>query len=254
MEIGGYLTTIHLVRYRNRALLLDGGCRRDSDRVIAFLADNGIPAGQLELVCVSHMHPDHAGGASSLRRRLDVKIAAPHLADRWYRGFTGAVQHKVDILLAQYSAWRNGRKLECVTYPRHVRPDIQLTDNDALPGFPDWKAIAIPGHTAHDMAFYHAQSQTLYAGDITVLRNKRYLLPFPVPFPDRMRDTLLRLQALPVRTLLLAHGGTISLPTGHDVFGNLIEKLDEPQPEQFRKLAPLCRIAPDIRKPDKHSS
>lgn len=254
VEIAGYLTTLHLVRYGDRAFLLDGGCRRDSERVHAFLDDNRIPADQLELVCVSHMHPDHAGSAGRMRQKLGVNVTAPHLADRWYRGLAGATQHKVDILLAQYSAWRNGRKLECVFYPRRLRPDILLADGDPLPGFPDWTAIAIPGHTAHDMGFYHRNSGTLYAGDITIRRNNRYLLPFPVPFPDRMRDSLLRLQTLPVRTLLLAHGGTIRLPKNHTIFADLIHKLDEPQPEQFRKLAPLCRIAPDIRKPGKHSS
>ena len=186
------------------------------------------------------MHPDHAGGAPRLRKRFGIPIAAPSDADRWYRGLSGWAQHKVDTMLAQYSAWRNGRKTECVWYSRKLTPG--------------WQALSAPGHTAHDMVFYHEASATLYAADITIFRNNRYLLPFPVPFPDRMRTTLTRLSELRVRTLLLAHGGIRPLPEGTQIFTQLIPLLDDPAPEQFQKLAPLCRLAPDIRKRPKHSN
>jgi len=254
VEMEGHLTSLFLVVTGNGILMLDGGCRRDADRLADEMAVRGLSLEDLRLVCVSHMHPDHAGGAPWIRKRLGTPIAAPSEGDRWYRGVSGWAQHKVDTLLAQYSAWRNGRKTECVWYSRRLNPDAVLMDGDTIPGFPDWQAFSAPGHTAHDMVFYHEASATLYAADIAIFRNNRYLLPFPVPFPDRMRATLDRLSSLRIRTLLLAHGGVRQLQEEENIFSHLIPLLDDPAPEQFQKLAPLCRLAPDIRKRPKDSN
>ena len=251
-EIAGHLTSIFLAEDENGSFLLDGGCRLDVERIETAMQLDGKPISDLCHVAVSHMHPDHAGGAPRMRKRWGIPVSGPAGCDNWYRGFTGWLQHKVDIMLALYSAGANGQPWECLAYPRRLKPDTYLNDGDPLPGFPDWIALTAPGHTAHDMVLYHERSATLYAADIAIFRGGRYMLPFPVPFPHRMQQTLEKLSGLAVKTLLLAHGGLRSLDDGTNVFTDLMARLHDPQPEQFRKLAPLCRLAPDTRRPDKH--
>ncbi len=247
-EIPGYIASLYVVETEAGLLLLDGGSRGDLLRLDAWLNNHGFTPQDIRLSVVTHMHPDHAAMAQRLRKRYGIPIAAHHNIDRWYRGFWGWLQHKVDCLLAQYSANRNKRPFEFVWYGRKVKPDHGLTDGDSLPGFPDWQVLWVPGHTWYDIVLYHGDEHTLYAADLAIYRNGRYLLPFPVPFPEEMQRSLERLAALPVQTLLLAHGGIRKLDDDGNPFPGLAEMVGASGQERFRKLAPLCELAPDIRR------
>lgn len=247
-EIPGYIASLFVVESEAGLLLLDGGSRGDLCRLDAWLKSRGYRPDDVKLCVVTHMHPDHAAMAQRLRKRDGVPIAAHRDVDRWYRGFWGWLQHKVDCLLAQYSANRNRQPFEFVWYGRKVKPDHLLMDGDSLPGFPDWQVLWVPGHTLYDIVLFHAGDRTLYAADLAIFRHGRYLLPFPVPFPERMRESLNRLSELPVDTLLLAHGGTRTMPKDGSPFGELADRVGRAGQERFKKLAPLCELAPDIRR------
>ncbi|MBN2707030.1 MAG: MBL fold metallo-hydrolase [Deltaproteobacteria bacterium] len=246
--IKGYIAVLFLIEYADRLLLLDGGARFDAARVENYMtAELQRSPRELALALVTHMHPDHAGGAPLLRRRWATKIAAHRDIDRWYRGFAGGAQHLVDTLLGHYSARQQFGHLERAWYPRRLRPDYGLTDGDAIPAFPDWQALAAPGHTLYDLVFYHAGSATLYAGDLLVKVGSGIVLPFPTLFPELMRQSLERLAGLPVRRLLLAHGGELELDDSRAFFAAFIPRVGEVGRASFRWIKPFCSMAPDVR-------
>ncbi len=247
-QIKGYIASLYLIEYQDRVLLLDGGARYDAVRIERYMnREMRRPPDDLSLALVTHMHPDHAGGAPLLRRRFRTPIAAHADIDQWYRGFRGGAQHLIDTLLGHYSARQQFGKLERAWYPRRLQPDYLLVDDQALPGFPDWRAYGAPGHTLYDMVFYHPQDELLYVGDLVIKSNGRIVLPFPTLFPELMTKTLKRMALLPVKKILLAHGGVVEVVDGYSFFTDLLPLVGKYGPAVFKMMEPLCSLAPDVQ-------
>ncbi|NOZ12286.1 MAG: MBL fold metallo-hydrolase [Acidobacteria bacterium] len=248
-EIEGYIESIYLVESDKSLLLLDGGCRGDAKRIEAFITGElHRPVTDIGLMVVSHMHPDHAGGAPILRKKFGIPIAAHHKIDNWYKGWRGWLQNRVDRQLARFSARRNGKKRERVAYPRRLNPDYPLHEGDHLPGFPDWAVMMFPGHTAFDIGLFNNSASVFYAGDLVLHINGKFMLPFPVPFPDRMKKSLARFAELNADTLLLAHGGRLSGIDYPKLVQCLIGEIGNPANAIFRRLKPFTEIGPEVRK------
>ncbi len=247
-QVKGYIATIYLIEYRDKVLLLDGGARHDAARIEACFAQvMQRPMSDLKLSLVSHMHPDHAGGAPLLRRQFAIPIAAHYEIDRWYRGSRGVAQHLIDTLLGHYSARQQFGRLERAWYPRRLEPDYRLYDRETLPLFPDWIAYAAPGHTLHDMVFYHPQEKLLYVGDLIIMVGEKIVLPFPTLFPELMADSLKRMAELEVNKLLFAHGGVLEIEDANTFFTGLLNLVGMPNRRSFSRIEPLCSMAADVR-------
>jgi glyoxylase-like metal-dependent hydrolase (beta-lactamase superfamily II) len=143
----------------------------------------------------------------------------------WYRGLGGLVQHRVDTLLAAWVAKKQHGRKRRLGFKRIPPYDDLLRDGQTLPGFPDWQVIANPGHTLHDVSFFHAGQGILYAGDLILSIKGQFVPPVPVLFPDLMCASYARVAALPVRWLLMAHGGVVSLENQPSPFGGMCEKM-----------------------------
>jgi glyoxylase-like metal-dependent hydrolase (beta-lactamase superfamily II) len=215
--LSGYMSVLYVVEYAAAAdrklLLLDGGVATDHERAMWFaehaLGRRGAAADRFGLVVCTHAHPDHCGSAVNWAAG-GVPIAAPQGIDEYSRGARGAVQTAIENVLASYVAHRIGRSLEGRLSTGKVpnpRNDRRLADGDALPGFADWAAVRVPGHTSHMVALYHAATHTLYAADLLIQLKRGFVPPIPVDIPFAYLDTLRRLRELRVRWLLLPHGG-----------------------------------------------
>ncbi|RLE19490.1 MAG: Zn-dependent hydrolase [Acidobacteria bacterium] len=254
-EIEGYIESIFLVESEGRLLLLDGGCRGDAARIEAFITGTmGRPMADLKLMAVSHMHPDHAGGAPILRQKFGIPIAAHHRVDDWYRGWRGWLQNQVDRRLARFSARRNGKKRERVAYPRKLTPDYPLRDGDQLPGFPEWVTMTFPGHTSFDIGLFNKTRSVFYAADLILCINGKFMLPFPIPFPEEMKGSLTRFAKLNAETLLLAHGGKLKNMDFARLAGPLIERVGEVSNPMFRRILPFTTIGPEIKRKHRKKS
>ena len=247
-QIKGYIASLYLIEYQNQILLLDGGARYDAVRIEEYIvSEMQRSPDDLSLALVTHMHPDHAGGAPLLRRRFRTRIAAHVEIDLWYRGFRGGTQHLIDTLLGHYSAHQQFGKLERAWYPRRLKPDYLLDDGQALPGFPDWRAYAAPGHTLYDMVFYHPEEELLYVGDLVIKSREKIVLPFPTLFPELMTATLKRMALLPVKKILLAHGGMLEIADAYSFFTELLPLVGKYGQTVFKMMDPFCSLAPDVQ-------
>lgn len=244
-HLKGYITDLWVAEGGDGLVLLDGGCRGDASRVVGFVRDRlGRPLTALRLAVATHAHPDHAGGACELRRRYRVPVAAPEGIDRWYAGPGGVVQQLVDRLLARHVARRLGRARESVAYPRRLRPDHPLVDGGPVPHLSGWRAVAVPGHTAHDVVLHHAEGATLYAADLVVRINGGLRLPVPVLDRRAMSRSIERLAELEVRRLLLAHGGEVAVSNAAEIADALradLERTPSPSMRRVRSVTALGR-------------
>ncbi|MBT0586088.1 MBL fold metallo-hydrolase [Alteromonas oceanisediminis] len=205
-QLNGYIQNILLVEYEHGLLLLDGCCRADVDSVARFITDElNRPLTDLKLVVVTHMHPDHAGGAHQLRRISGCRIACHPKAPRWYRGLMGKFAHLTDVGLTYWVAGRIGKPKKHIWYASTLRPDFVLDDEQTLPEFPDWQVLYTPGHTDHDLSLWHAESRQVYVADLVVFVKKRLVPPYPVCHPNQYKASLRRLEALAQPMVYFAH-------------------------------------------------
>jgi glyoxylase-like metal-dependent hydrolase (beta-lactamase superfamily II) len=81
---GGGLTdpsdaAIYLVRFDDKAALVDAGCGRGHSRLKQHIAECLGPDAQLEYLLLTHSHFDHTGGAAAVRRDFGCRIVAHEL-------------------------------------------------------------------------------------------------------------------------------------------------------------------------------
>lgn len=211
-KLDGYIQTILLAEYQNKLLLLDGCSRADVSLIKHFINDTlARPLTDLHLVVVTHMHPDHAGAAHKLRQITGCKIASANVAGQWYSGLDGILMHITDLLLTRWVANKKKQSQRWLWYSRKLAPDYQLNDGDMLPGFDDWQALATQGHTDRDLSLHHLPSNRIYIADLIVTTRKGFIPPFPVFYPERYRNSLLKIAKLNANSLILAHGGEVNL-------------------------------------------
>jgi glyoxylase-like metal-dependent hydrolase (beta-lactamase superfamily II) len=214
-SIHGYIQTTYLVEYKSGMLLLDAGSRADVNVIADYIKyELRRPMDDLKLIVVTHMHPDHAGGANLLRKRTGAKIAANPMANKWYRGLVGFIRHKVDLLLTWYVAKKLGKPLKNINYSRSLKIDVPLRDGIALPGFSDWTCLFCPGHTDCDMTIYNTQTSMAYVADNIIKSKGKYYRPYPLHKPKEYQLSLKRYLNLKVKTFLLAHGGVMKIDKG----------------------------------------
>ncbi len=211
-HLEGHIQTILLAEYPEKLLLLDGCCRSDISIIKHFITDTlKRPFTDLTLVMVTHMHPDHAGAANTLRKITGCKLAAANVSGQWYSGIDGKIMHLTDMLLAKWVAKRMDKTHNKMWYSSKLFPDYKLDDGEALPGFPDWVAIETQGHTDRDLSLHHLPSNKVYIADLIVKVKNKYIPPFPVFYPNRYKTSLNKVFALNANSLILAHGGEVNL-------------------------------------------
>ena len=211
-HLDGYIQSIYLVEYEHGLLLLDGCCRADIETLQQFIENElGRCMGDLKLVVVTHMHPDHAGAAQYLRKRFGCKIASANKQHQWYRGVVGMIMHLTDIVLASWVASRLGKQRRNLWYPASLQPDYVVNDGDALPVFEQWQVIETPGHTDRDLSLLHVETKRIYVADLIVKVKKRFIPPFPVFHPNKYHNSIGRLMEIRPKSVMLAHGGEVQL-------------------------------------------
>ncbi|NVK57063.1 MAG: MBL fold metallo-hydrolase [Alteromonadaceae bacterium] len=202
----GYIENIYLVEEPAGLLLLDGCSRADVARVCEFITVTlHRPLSDLTLILVTHMHPDHAGGAALLRHRTGARIASHPKAQHWYKGLAGRTAHVIDVALTWWVAGRMGKPKAHIWYHPVLTPNILLQDKQTLPGFSDWQVLYTPGHTDHDLSVLHQATGQIYIADLIVAVKGQLTAPYPVCHPNQYKRALTRLRELNPTRIYCAH-------------------------------------------------
>ena len=211
-QIEGYIQDTWLVQEGDRLMLLDGASRADVKAICQFITQKlKLPLNHLKTIVVTHMHPDHAGGAHALRQVTGAQIVSADVPGHWYSGWDGLLMQWTDLILAQWVAGRMKKRRKFIWYSPWLEPDIKLQDGDKVPGFEEWQVLFTQGHTDRDLSVLHGPTQSIYVADLMVKVKGRYIPPYPVFYPNRYRNSVERVQQLAPESILLAHGGKVQL-------------------------------------------
>ena len=70
---------IYLIRFGEKAALIDAGCGSDHDSLVDNISEVLPPGTEIEYLFLTHCHYDHSGGADKVRNQYGCKIVAHEL-------------------------------------------------------------------------------------------------------------------------------------------------------------------------------
>jgi glyoxylase-like metal-dependent hydrolase (beta-lactamase superfamily II) len=70
---------VYLIHFTGKAAVVDAGCGKSLDRIIANIRSHGVSPDAIEYLLLTHCHFDHTGGAKRLRDLTGCRIVAHEL-------------------------------------------------------------------------------------------------------------------------------------------------------------------------------
>lgn len=249
---------IHLLVENGVAALIDTGTRFSVPGVMAVLAQKKISPEQVAYVFLTHIHLDHAGGASEFMRQLPNALLVVHP-----RGAAHMINpvKLVAGVMAVYGETKFRQmygEIEPIAAERVIEaPDGTVIELNGRPLL----LIDTPGHARHHYCIHDSFSESIFTGDTFGVSYREldvdgleFVFPTtsPVQFdPQAAHASLDRLMALKPRQAFLTHFGRIQHLEHHanqmhgliDVFVEIAHRasFQEKQPERHRCMVEALR-------------
>jgi glyoxylase-like metal-dependent hydrolase (beta-lactamase superfamily II) len=138
--------------------LVDCGTNRAPARIVAGLAAIGKRLADVTRIVLTHVHPDHAGGAAELSRTTGAPVAA-HADDAAYARSGRPPKSDPSFL--------GGRLLNRLPGARFPAVDVAepLNDGDVLEVGGGLRVVHTPGHSPGHVSLLHEPTKVLITGD-----------------------------------------------------------------------------------------
>ena len=208
---------VHILERAGRAAIIDTGANSAVPLTLAALEQLGIPKRNVDLLFLTHVHLDHAGGAGLLLQQLPNATVSVQP-----RG----VAHLVDpsrleaATIAVYGQ-RAYEQLYGKLVPIAAERITPSQDGDRLRlGSSELTVLHTPGHALHHHALFDADGRAVFTGDTFGLSYREldteqgaFIVPTTTPTqfdPEQLLASVARLAALPVDAAYLTHFGRVT--------------------------------------------
>lgn len=171
------------------------------------------PLSHIDLVVLTHLHPDHTAGVEALRRVCAAPVAASAIIKNLARAERGDKRNNPPLFQPR-GQFRPGPLQHLDLFPPAYTQqmkliDIWLNDVEGLPGHPDWRVIASPGHTPESLCLYNPFSKELLCGDTVITVQWGAPLLRGGTNRRQLEETLRLLRKLHIHYLYPGHGRPI---------------------------------------------
>jgi hydroxyacylglutathione hydrolase len=172
----------YLVNDEEHCFVIDPGSVLNTQLTLYYLQQflHRSPS-DIDLIVLTHLHPDHTAGVEALRKACNAPVAASSLAKQLVQSWMDdnrqeirsklGMSHFVGHMLSQRPLPGSLHHLDLFPprYEQQVQMvDIWLEDVAGLPNHINWRVIASPGHTPESLCLYNPFSYELVCGDTVV--------------------------------------------------------------------------------------
>ncbi len=167
----------------------------------------------IDLIVLTHLHPDHTAGVDSLRQTYHVPVAASVVAQQLVE--TASEGNRVLPSISHFAGQvLPGALHHLDLFPPHYASQIKMVDlwlqNVAgLPFHPEWRVIASPGHTPESLCLYNPFTYELLCGDTLITLEGGAPLLRGATNRRQLEETLHTLRSLDIHYLYPGHGRPI---------------------------------------------
>jgi len=225
------VASIYLLQEADEVAIIETGTYYSVANVLATLSELGIAKSQVRYVIPTHVHLDHAGGASEMMKQFEQASliihprGAPHMIDpqKLIAGTIGVYgEEKFNRLYGSIEPISEARVI--------VAPDLARFDV----GKRELVFIDTPGHARHHFCIYDQVSNGVFSGDTFGISYEpmkqlaRGLIPTtpPVQFdPAALHESISRIMSFNPARLYLTHYGEFVNPAAQvDSFNQWIDE------------------------------
>lgn len=211
-------------------VLIDAGLPGSAGRIFRAAKEWIGPGATPAAIILTHGHFDHVGALQALIERWDVPVYAHRLELPYLTGRSSYPPPDPTV---------GGGAMAALSrfYPRgpiDLSPRVQaLPEDGSVPGMPEWRWLATPGHTPGHVSLFRESDRTLIAGDAfvttkqesaTAVLTQRPELHGPPAYYtqdwEAARQSVERLAALEPLRVATGHGPPLE---GREMLANLHE-------------------------------
>lgn len=185
-------------------VLVDSGWARAGSDLVGEIRD-GLGEVAIERLLITHLHPDHFGGAKAVIRNYSSKVSY-HKRETLHRSYYYSVFNRgmayatdrlgfpADVLETVRGAISQSRSIV-------PEPDSYLVEGDTIrTQLGPWRILHTPGHSPGHVCLYRPSDGTLISGDHILPGETPNVAFYPIPKYDALRSYLTSLAK--VRRLL----------------------------------------------------
>ncbi len=226
---------VYLIKSGAEAALIETAHNGSMPYVLEALSELGVGRGSVGLVCVTHVHLDHAGGAGAYMRAFpNAKLVVHPRGARHMVDPARLVEGVKEVYGAEETARLYGDIIP-VPAERVAAPQ----DGETLRiGGRRIECIYAPGHAKHHMVFFETTTGSLFAGDAFGISYQcmegtrgRWAIPAasPVQFdPEATKATIDNITSLAPSAAYLTHFGQLkNIGAAAECLKKLVDKYVE---------------------------
>lgn len=191
---------VYYVDAGDGGVLIDTGAGVDNQAILREIQKDGYRVEDIRYVVITHAHGDHGAAADFFRDAAKAKLVTSA-----YEAGVLADKAGMESTMAQYIAM--GLYPADYRFPS-VEVDVKLEEGDCLKlGSVCLQAVIAPGHTGGGLCLYGEidGKNVLFPGDTVFFDGKINLMSIFDGDLLAYRDTLYKLEQLPVEMLLPGH-------------------------------------------------
>ncbi len=171
-----------------KRILVDPGHYHLFDHVRDELTGLSLSPEDIELVIITHAHPDHMEGVK-IFQEIDTQIAV-----------SSAEMEFIKTVAPHY-----GEALGISGF----EPDILLQEGDLKIGNLNFEVIHTPGHSPGSVCLYWPDKKTLFTGDV-VFDQGIGRTDLPGGDGEKLKESILKISSLDVDYVLTGHGDIVT--------------------------------------------
>lgn len=226
------LAAIYIIKEGNDVALIDTGTHNSISQIQYQLEKMSVNWAHVKYIILTHIHLDHAGGASALMKLCPNASLVCHPRGARHMATPDA------LIASAISVYGKNKFRQMYGDISPISPEriIELDDNNTLTlGTRQLQFIDTPGHANHHYCIIDQQTNSIFTGDTLGIsypalntHGQLFLFPSTSPTqfnPDALHQSIERVMSETPSTLYLTHYGAIT-PTAYLIAG-LHEQIDD---------------------------